>query len=50
MIVAVPREIVAGEKRVALVPDGVKQLVAKGVEVAIETGAGEAAGVPDGNA
>ena len=47
MIVAVPREIVPGEKRVALVPDGVKQLVAKGVEVAVETGAGEGAGIPD---
>lgn len=47
MIVAVPREIVPGEKRVALVPDGVKQLVAKGVEVVVEAGAGGQAGIPD---
>lgn len=47
MIVAVPREIVPGEKRVALVPDGVKQLVAKGVEVVVEAGAGRQAGIPD---
>lgn len=47
MIVAVPREIAPGEKRVALVPEGVKQLVGKGIEVAMETAAGEGAGIPD---
>ncbi len=47
MIVAVPREIVPGEKRVALVPDAVKPLIAKGIEVAVESGAGEPAGLPD---
>ncbi len=47
MIIAVPKEIVPGEKRVALVPDGVKQLVSRGAEVAIQAGAGEASGISD---
>jgi NAD(P) transhydrogenase subunit alpha len=47
VIVAVPREIAAGERRVALVPDAVKQLAAKGVEVIVERGAGAAAGFDD---
>jgi H+-translocating NAD(P) transhydrogenase subunit alpha len=45
--VAVPREIGAGERRVALVPDSVGRLVAAGFEVAVEQGAGSAAGFPD---
>jgi NAD(P) transhydrogenase subunit alpha len=47
VIVAVPREIAAGERRVALVPDAVKQLVGKGVDVVVERGAGAAAGFDD---
>ncbi len=47
MIVAVPREIADGERRVALVPDAVKQLRGKGVEVIVESGAGAAAGFDD---
>ena len=47
MIVAVPREIVAGERRVALVPEAVGKLVKKGVEIVVESGAGEAAGFLD---
>lgn len=47
MIIAVPREIAPGERRVALVPDGVKQLLAKGVEVAVQAEAGAAAGIAD---
>ena len=47
MRVAVPREIGAGERRVALVPDSVGRLVAAGFEVAVEQGAGAAAGFPD---
>jgi NAD(P) transhydrogenase subunit alpha len=39
----VPREKIAGEKRVATTPDVVKSLVAKGLEVVVEYGAGEAA-------
>ena len=44
MIVAVPKETAAGERRVALVPDGVKALVKLGLDVRVEAGAGVAAG------
>ena len=47
MIVAVPREITAGERRVALVPDAVKQLRSKGIDVVVERGAGADAGFDD---
>ena len=47
MKIAVPREIRAGETRVALDPDATKKLVALGLEVALEAGAGEAASFPD---
>ena len=43
MKIAVPREIRAGETRVALDPDATKKLVALGMEVVIEPGAGLAA-------
>ena len=36
-----------GERRVALVPDVVKTLTGKGLDVVVESGAGEAAGHPD---
>jgi len=45
--VGVPREIEQGERRVALVPDTVKILVAAGLEVAVEAGAGAAAYLGD---
>ncbi len=48
MRVAVPREIREGERRVALVPESCKKLVAAGVAVAVEAGAGETAFFPDG--
>ncbi len=41
--VTVPREIAAGERRVALVPDTVARLVKEGLEVWVERGAGEGA-------
>jgi len=47
MRIAVPREQQQGEARVALVPESVKKLVAAGVEVGIETGAGARAGFLD---
>ena len=47
MRVAVPREMRPGERRVALVPESCKKLVAAGIEVAVETGAGEASYFPD---
>ena len=47
MIVGVPKETAAGERRVALVPDAVKPLKAKGIELLVQAGAGEAAGFAD---
>lgn len=40
MKIGVPKEIIPGETRVALIPDSVAQLAKKGVEVLVETGAG----------
>jgi len=45
--IGVPKETVEGERRVALVPDIVRKLVAQGHEVVVEPGAGAAAGIPD---
>lgn len=45
--VAVPKESAAGERRVAMEPGVAKKLVAMGLEVAIEQGAGESAGFQD---
>ncbi len=47
MRIAVPMELQPGEARVALVPESVKKLVAGGVEVGVERGAGIRAGYPD---
>jgi H+-translocating NAD(P) transhydrogenase subunit alpha len=47
MNVGVPKETAPGERRVALVPDVVKRLRAKGVEVVVEADAGERALIPD---
>ena len=47
MHVAILKERRPGETRVAASPDMVKKLAAMGASVAIETGAGTAAGVPD---
>ena len=47
MIVAVPKEIEQGERRVALVPESVRILVSEGLEIAIQSGAGEGAGFSD---
>ncbi|HJV48062.1 MAG TPA: Re/Si-specific NAD(P)(+) transhydrogenase subunit alpha [Geothrix sp.] len=47
MKIAVPREIRAGETRVALDPESCKKLMQLGIEVAIEAGAGAAAQFPD---
>jgi H+-translocating NAD(P) transhydrogenase subunit alpha len=47
MKVGVAKEIAAGERRVALVPDGVERLVGGGVSVAVERGAGAAASFRD---
>jgi NAD(P) transhydrogenase subunit alpha len=47
MRIAVPRETMAGEARVALVPESVKKLIASGAEVGVEKNAGLAAGFSD---
>jgi NAD(P) transhydrogenase subunit alpha len=47
MRVAVPLEIVDGEKRVALVPDVIPQLLKIGHTVVVQSGAGTKAGFPD---
>ena len=47
MIVGVPAETKEGEHRVALTPDGVRELVAHGHEVLVETGAGDGSSFPD---
>lgn len=43
----VPKEIRAGERRVAASPESVKKLVAAGLEVVVEAGAGRGAGFTD---
>ena len=47
MIAGVPKETVAGERRVALVPDLVPKLTAAGLEVVVQSGAGADAGFLD---
>ena len=47
MIIGVPKEIYPGERRVALVPLAVPNLIKAGFEIVIETGAGSEAGYPD---
>ena len=47
MKIGVPRETAERERRVALVPDVVKQLVAKELDVVVEAGAGAAASYTD---
>ena len=47
MIIGVPKETYPGERRVALVPVAVPNLMKAGFEVVIEAGAGVEAGYPD---
>ncbi len=47
MKVAVVKETFPGEKRVALIPSNMPQLAKAGLDVVVETGAGEAAGFAD---
>ena len=47
MRVGVPRETAPGERRVALVPETAARLASSGFELAVERGAGEAAGFAD---
>jgi NAD(P) transhydrogenase subunit alpha len=47
MLIGVPTETARGERRVALVPEVVRKLSARGVEVIVQAGAGAAAIIPD---
>jgi len=47
LTIGVPRETLAGEKRVATVPEVVEKLVKLGFSVAVESGAGDAANCSD---
>jgi alanine dehydrogenase len=47
LVVGVPTEVKADERRVAVTPDGVRELEAHGVEVLVQAGAGEGASLPD---
>jgi NAD(P) transhydrogenase subunit alpha len=47
MKIAIPKEIAAGEPRVAAVPDTVKKFKALGAEVLVEAGAGVSSGILD---
>ena len=49
MRIAIPREIAPGERRVALTPDMAARLIKGGHSVAVQSGAGEGAGFPDGD-
>jgi len=46
-VVGVPREVKAEEHRVAITPDGVRELEQHGIEVLIESGAGADSSLPD---
>ena len=47
MRLAVPKESAPGERRVALVPEVVRKLAGRGVDVLVERGAGDGALIPD---
>ncbi|MFW2421213.1 MAG: Re/Si-specific NAD(P)(+) transhydrogenase subunit alpha [Porticoccaceae bacterium] len=47
MNIGIPKEIAPGENRVAMVPANVAALTARGHQVVVEAGAGDAAGYPD---
>ncbi len=47
MKVGVARETAAGERRVALVPEALGKLTSAGLEILVETGAGDGAAIPD---
>ena len=47
MKIGIPKESQAGERRVAATPKTVAQLIGLGYDVAVQSGAGEAASYPD---
>ena len=46
MIVGVPKEVKDNEYRVALTPEGARELTATGHQVLIQDGAGAGSGIP----
>ena len=47
MRIGIPKETADGERRVAMVPDVAKRLIAAGHEIVVEAGAGAQAAIPD---
>src|SRR5215203_4599436 len=47
LLIGVPREVFAGERRVATVPEVVEKLIKQGFRVTVEAGAGDAAQISD---
>jgi len=47
MIIGIPKEIIPGEQRTALIPSSVDRLVKKGATVLVEAGLGTSIGIPD---
>ncbi len=47
MLIGIPKEIFPGERRVALTPAAVPSLMKAGFDIAVQAGAGSAAGYPD---
>ncbi len=47
MLIGIPKEIAAGERRVAAAPENVAKFIKLGFDVAVEAGAGQAAKFPD---
>src|SRR5690606_23532832 len=47
LTVGIPTETKPDERRVALTPDGVREMEARGVEVLVQAGAGAGAAIPD---
>src|SRR5689334_16188536 len=47
MLIGIPKEVKNGEFRVALTPDGARELTRAGHTVRVQTHAGEGAGFPD---
>ena len=47
MLLGILKETLPGETRVALLPPGLKPLIAQGISVTVESGAGVSAGASD---
>ena len=47
MLVGIPKEIVPGENRVAVIPPGIQVLTGAGFKVVVQSGAGEASHYDD---